>query len=301
MEEGPVVLDSSLYLGAHIGYSSSYNLVDCLKDGVGYYCNAAQVFMSARLSIRGLHKFSTTEAKETQKYLDFCDVRLCTHAPYTLSLTKTLNESIDHRNRLQNEVIELYKLRNERWTPPVVFHPGSAGKGCTTSQRLTALDNLCSNLSSIDKELLHHICLEPPAGEGAKLPSTWNELKYINNKVPDARWCLDTCHLCGSKMADLSTEEGVDKFIEDVRTSITWDKVLVVHLNDSQEKLGSRKDRHERIGCGEIWSKNRKPIKKLLKFLSQKQIMCIGEGSLGDGSKDESVLEDIIQLRKMVK
>lgn len=300
MEE-TLVLDSSLYLGSHIGYSAQQGLVSCLTNNEGYYCNAAQVFLSQNLSIRGLHKFSDKEAKEAKKYLDFCDVKLCTHAPYTLSLTKPLNMSTESIKRLKDEVIELYKLKNNRWIPPVVFHPGSAGKGCTNTERLNALDNLCTNLSSIDTELLHSICLEPPAGEGAKLPSTWKELKYINTRIPDARWCMDTCHLCGSGMADLSTEIGVDKFIEDVRTSVTWEKVLVVHFNDSEMPLGSRKDKHTRIGCGEIWSKNRKPIKKLLSFLSNKQIMCIGEGSLGDGIREDSVLEDIVYLRKMIK
>lgn len=298
--EGPLVLDSSLYLGIHIGYSSSEGLENCLSKNEGYYCNAAQVFLSQNLNIRGLHKFSITEANKTQKYLETFDIRLCTHAPYTLSLTKPLHMSMEPIKRLKDEVVELYKLKTSTWTSPVVFHPGSAGKGCTKSDRLKCLDNLCSNLSSIDTEILHHICLEPPAGEGAKLPSTWEELKYINNKVPDARWCMDTCHLFGSGMADLSTEKGIDRFIEDVRTSVTWDKVLVIHFNDSEMPLSSRKDRHARIGCGEIWRSDREPMKKLLKFLSRKGIMCIGEGSIGDSTNEGELLEDIRYLRGIV-
>lgn len=286
------LIDGSFYLGSHLEYLTSKSLFENLTTKKGLYCNACQIFMSNTYQTWGMHRFTEKEAEETKEYLEFFDVRLCSHAPYTLSLIKGFKESTRPRNRLSDEVRELSKLATKDWSPCVVFHPGSPGKGCTQEEKRIGLDNICSNLSGIFVEQLEYICVEPAAGEGAKLPSTWEECAYIRQKVPSVKWCLDTAHLFASGMADLRTMQGVDLFIENVQKYVKWENVKVIHLNDSEAKYNKKKDKHARIGCGEEWSKDTEPLIKMSKFFANKGIMCVGEGSIE--------IEDIPWLRREV-
>lgn len=287
-----IQIDSSFYLGSHLPYVTSKSLFENISVDKGLYCNACQIFMSNTYQTWRLHKFNKKEIEETQKYLDYFDIRLCSHAPYTLSLAKSFDQSKQMRNRLADEVRELSQLKANDWSPPIVFHPGSPGKGSTQEEKIRALSNVCSNLSGIYGELLEKICIEPAAGEGAKIPSTWKECVFIRERVKSVKWCLDTAHLTGSGMADLTTKEGVELMFENVENYIGWENILVIHLNDSEFRFNSKKDKHARIGCGEVWSEDTKPLVYMCKFFSRKGIMCVGEGSIET--------EDIPWLRKQV-
>ena len=63
--------------------------------------------------------------------------------------------------------------------------------------------------------------------------------------------CLDTAHLWGAGY-DVSTEAGVRSFVARVDELVGRDKVVMLHLNDSRTTLGSKLDRHEHIGAGEV-------------------------------------------------
>ena len=63
--------------------------------------------------------------------------------------------------------------------------------------------------------------------------------------------CLDTCHAFAAGY-HLSDKEGLKRMTEDLERFIGWEKLKVIHLNDSRYPLGSRKDRHMHIGEGFI-------------------------------------------------
>ncbi len=63
--------------------------------------------------------------------------------------------------------------------------------------------------------------------------------------------CIDTCHLFAAGY-DISGEDGISKFIEEVFQSGSFGLIKLIHLNDSKAPAGSGIDRHEHIGKGHI-------------------------------------------------
>lgn len=65
--------------------------------------------------------------------------------------------------------------------------------------------------------------------------------------------CLDTAHLFAAGLA-VHTSSGLGSLIADLEVSGCLDAVRLVHLNDSRTAFGSRSDRHENLGEGELGS-----------------------------------------------
>jgi deoxyribonuclease-4 len=102
------------------------------------------------------------------------------------------------------------------------------------------------------------LVLENSAGSGDGLGTTAQELEAIFEAaaargVPELALglCLDTAHLWGAGM-DVATPEGVDAVVAEVEARIGLRRLVMVHLNDSKAARGSRLDRHQHLGAGEM-------------------------------------------------
>jgi deoxyribonuclease-4 len=99
------------------------------------------------------------------------------------------------------------------------------------------------------------LVLENAAGGGDSLGSSIEELARILEGITggDDRlaFCLDTAHLWGAGY-DLSTVDGATAVLDRFDALIGLDRLALIHLNDSRSKLGSRSDRHEHLGAGQI-------------------------------------------------
>ena len=73
-------------------------------------------------------------------------------------------------------------------------------------------------------------------------------------------------------------------YVEDI---IGIDKLKLIHLNDSSAACKSRKDRHELIGEGLIWSNNKDSLKYLLEFADKHKIPLVLETTPTDIFKFE--------------
>lgn len=111
------------------------------------------------------------------------------------------------------------------------------------------------------------LILENAAGEGNKIGSTFDELEFIFNNLNDSEnkelftdrcgVCIDTCHAFASGMCDFGSKNEVEKFFMIFKEKIGLEKLDVFHLNDSRGWFSSKKDRHENISEGYIFSKHR--------------------------------------------
>lgn len=97
------------------------------------------------------------------------------------------------------------------------------------------------------------LVLECSSGGGDMLGSHIEDLAAILDGVGSGRLalCLDTAHLWGAGY-DVSTEVGATEVIDRFERLIGLDRLPLVHLNDSRSRLGSRQDRHEHVGAGNI-------------------------------------------------
>ncbi len=129
------------------------------------------------------------------------------------------------------------------------FHPGSHGGQGTdigTRQIIAQLNNL------LKPEQTTTILLETMAGKGTEVGGTFEELRWIIDGVTLSEKmgvCLDTCHVYDAGYDIVNDLDGVLNNFDQV---IGLDRLLAIHLNDSMNPKGSRKDRHAKIGEGSI-------------------------------------------------
>jgi len=99
------------------------------------------------------------------------------------------------------------------------------------------------------------LVLENSAGGGGMLGSAIEDLARVLEAIPGDRgalaFCLDTAHLWGAGY-DISTPNGAAAVVDRFEAIIGLDRLALVHLNDSRSSLGSRADRHQHLGAGEI-------------------------------------------------
>ena len=65
-------------------------------------------------------------------------------------------------------------------------------------------------------------------------------------------FCVDTCHVFAAGECDLRSKKGIHTFIKTWHENIGWDKVELIHFNDSKCDFKSKKDRHAPMGQGFI-------------------------------------------------
>jgi len=132
----------------------------------------------------------------------------------------------------------------------VVLHPG-AGPEAEGLPRIA--DGLRHTLAARPGQTTM-VLLEHTAGQGMSLGWRFQQLARIielTGGTPRIGVCLDTCHLLAAGY-DITTEAGYQRTFHDFARIVGFDRLRVFHLNDSKKPLGSRVDRHEHIGKGQV-------------------------------------------------
>ncbi len=97
------------------------------------------------------------------------------------------------------------------------------------------------------------LLLETMAGQGSEVGSLediWDIMVSLGNPQ-GLGVCLDSCHLFAAGY-DFTAGDGLERLLEEIEEMFGLEKVKVFHLNDCKFPLGSKKDRHERLGKGYI-------------------------------------------------
>ncbi|MDQ6800534.1 MAG: deoxyribonuclease IV, partial [Acidobacteriota bacterium] len=173
-----------------------------------------------------------------------------THTSYLINLATTNAEF--HRKSIAAMIDELD--RAERLgIRAVVLHPGAhMGAGADAG-----IEKIARSLDQIHAKIPNHkvvTLLETSAGQGSCVGCSFEELGKIIKSVDDPRRvgiCFDTCHVFASGY-DLRTRDAYERSIEDLERHVGTRNVGLFHLNDSKKALGSRVDRHEHIGDGQL-------------------------------------------------
>ena len=169
---------------------------------------------------------------------------LVAHAPYTINAC-----SRDERTRefarmtLTDDLARMEHLPGNLYN----FHPGShTGQGVETGITLIA-DALNAVLTP---DLHTTVLLETMAGKGTEVGGTFEELREILDRVRlsgKMGVCLDTCHVSD---AGYDIAHDLDGVLTAFDRTIGLHRLKAVHINDSLNPCGAKKDRHARIGAG---------------------------------------------------
>lgn len=95
------------------------------------------------------------------------------------------------------------------------------------------------------------VLLETMAGKGTEVGGRFEELRSILDAAgsPDLGVCLDTCHVWDGGYDIVNDLDGV---LDEFDRIVGLERLKALHLNDSKNPKGARKDRHETLGAGHL-------------------------------------------------
>ena len=171
---------------------------------------------------------------------------LLAHAPYTLNACSADSKIRDFARMVMTEDLQLLELLpGTRYN----FHPGSHVKQ-GAEQGIIMIAELLNEILRPQQQTM--VLLETMAGKGSEVGRNFTELRSIIDRVElqgKLGVCLDTCHVFDGGYDIVNDLDGV---LEEFDRIIGLDRLHAIHLNDSKNPFKSHKDRHEKIGEGEI-------------------------------------------------
>ena len=172
--------------------------------------------------------------------------QLLAHAPYTLNACAADESKREFAvNTFKDDLKRLELTPNNLYN----FHPGSHVKQGADVGIKYIIDMLNE---SITKEQTTTVLLETMSGKGTEIGRNFEELKAIIDGVElneKLGVCLDTCHVFDAGYDIVNDLDGVLERFDNI---IGLDRLKAIHLNDSLNACGSHKDRHAKIGEGQI-------------------------------------------------
>lgn len=257
-------------LGAHMSVSGGlHKAVERIRSVHG---TALQIFTRNQRQWKAAPVSEAEAAQWKQAVRDWGPYPVASHASYLINLANPDPDKAERSvNAFAQELLRCAALE----IPFAVMHPGSH-LGAGVSEGLAAfaanLDRALELARELAEELAGELAPEPAqilddnkaesvsvllettSGQGTNLGSDFAHLAEIMDHSHHAHRlgvCLDTCHVFSAGY-DLRTPEALGATLDELDRAVGLDRLRFVHVNDSKTPLGSRKDRHEHIGQGEI-------------------------------------------------
>ena len=237
-----------LIIGSHVSFNKEKQLMGSLDEALSYESNTFMFYTGAPQNTRRyeINNKLTNQALEKMKNNNIDINNIIVHAPYIINLANDKeNDKYDFSiNFLKQEIERCEELKMSY----LVLHPGShVGLGIEKG-----INNIIYALNEVlkdDKNVT--ILLETMAGKGTEVGSNFQELKAIIDGIDKKELigvCMDTCHLNDSGYDITDFDSILDEFDRIVGLSY----LKCIHINDSKNIKGAKKDRHENIGYGTI-------------------------------------------------
>lgn len=211
------------------------------EDAFMFYTGAPQ-----NMRRRPLEELRIPEGRAILKEAGLDEGKVFVHAPYLINLANLGNkETRDFSLRALEE--EMRRTKGFGLSL-LVLHPGASlsfPREEAMNAVSSALDEALSEVDGVE------ILLETMAGKGTELGRSFEEISMMIegcSRKERVGVCLDTCHVhdAGYSLDD------ADALLKEFDRALGLGRLRAVHLNDSKNPRGARKDRHENIGMGAI-------------------------------------------------
>lgn len=213
-------------------------------------CTAMQIFArdprqwrSKKLKIKDIEEFK-------RRRLSSGIEKVFIHIPYLINLASPLHGLF--RGSITAYVQDMREAR-VLGAEYMVTHMGSHKKS-GEKRGIKKITIALNRILELTGDSPVNILLENTAGAGSWLGYTFEHHAAIIDRIEQKDRigvCLDTCHAYTAGY-DLSGEAGHERLMHEIEQTVGLKKLLLVHLNDTKDSLGSHRDRHEHIGKGKI-------------------------------------------------
>ena len=232
-----------LIIGSHVSFKKEDGLLGSVKEALSYKANTFMFYTGAPQNAKRLpiNMELVDEAKKMMIDNGIDINNVIVHAPYIINLANGDDFAVSF---LRQEVERCIKIGINK----LVLHPGSY----VSLSKEEGLNNIVLGLNKIlNKDMNIKILLETMAGKGTEIGCSFEDLKYIIDNVKyneKLGVCLDTGQINDAGY-DISSFDNVMMEFDNI---IGIERLLCVHINDSKNIRGSKKDRHENFGFGTL-------------------------------------------------
>lgn len=278
-------------IGAHVSISGGLENAPPRGEEIG--CTAIQIFTKNQVQWHA-KPLSNQDVEQYRQALTNSSIQsVIAHDSYLINLgspgemllKKSRQAFLDEMDRAER--LEISSL---------IFHPGAHKKaGEDVGLRLIA-----DSINYVYKQRPNYglkLLLETTAGQGTNLGYTFEQLKGIIDRVDQTdrvAVCLDTCHIFAAGY-DIRDQSCYEKTFEKFDLVIGLEKLQAIHLNDSKKELGSRVDRHEQIGKGQIGLKAFQLLVNDTRFIDIPKILEI-PGDMKKFKENLHLLKSLIEI-----
>ncbi|MDE6195334.1 MAG: deoxyribonuclease IV [Erysipelotrichaceae bacterium] len=235
-------------IGSHVSMSGPDYILGSVKEAISYGATAFMLYTGAPQNTKRkpITDLKVKEALELMEEHGISKDAMIVHAPYIINLANCMKAETFQLG------VDFLKQEIERvkgiGASILVLHPGShvqVGEEEGLKKIVEGLDLAMENIGNVQ------IAIETMAGKGSEIGYRFEHIRYIIDHVQkpeNIKVCLDTCHLHDAGY-DL---QNFDRILDEFDEIIGLDRLVCMHINDSKNVKGAKKDRHENIGFGEI-------------------------------------------------
>ncbi|MFS0561738.1 deoxyribonuclease IV [Terribacillus sp. 179-K 1B1 HS] len=236
-----------MIIGSHVSMSGKKMLLGSSEEAYSYGANAMMIYTGAPQNTRrkAIEELNIEAGRAHMKEHGITDIVV--HAPYIINIGNTIKPETFELgvNFLRSEIERTEAIGAKQ----IVLHPGAhVGEGVAAG-----IQKIIEGLNEVlTKDQNVQIALETMAGKGSEVGSNFEELARIIDGVnhnEKLSICFDTCHTHDAGYDVVNDFDGV---LEQFDRVVGLDRLKVLHINDSKNECGARKDRHENIGFGHI-------------------------------------------------
>lgn len=233
-----------LRIGCHLSFTNGY--AGMARDAIEIGANVFQFFTRNPRGGRAKPVDLDDIAEYNRIAAENGISPIVAHAPYTMN-PSAADEGLREFavNTMSDDLMRLNHIPGSLYN----FHPGNHVKQGFEIASQKIID-LLNQLVRVDSQTV--ILLETMAGKGTEVGRTFEEIRFLIDGVEDSSRigvCLDTCHVYDG---GYDLKNNLDGVITEFDNIIGLNRLRAVHLNDSKFGLGSHKDRHAKIGEGEL-------------------------------------------------
>ncbi|OZS78843.1 deoxyribonuclease IV [Tetzosporium hominis] len=236
-----------MLIGSHVSMNGKKMLLGASEEAASYGSTTFMIYTGAPQNTRRKPIEELNIEAGMAHMQEHGMSNIVVHAPYIINLGNTTKPEtfalgVDF---LQKEIERTNALGSKQ----IVLHPGAhvgAGSEAGIARIVEGLNLVLENKSDVQ------VALETMAGKGSEVGRSFEELAMIIDGVTHNERlsiCMDTCHVHD---AGYNIKEDFDGVLNEFDQIIGLNRLKVVHINDSKNIQGARKDRHANIGHGEI-------------------------------------------------